>query len=128
MPFDVRSVCCDAMRSIGSRTIDGASMLRCMVVGLTAEQQVMCRNAIVPVEVVTRPNVREACASMSTVLPLVVVVDESMSESDRTTLAEMTTATGAEIVVLGRVPSAKIASTLLDALVVAERRRLGMRG
>lgn len=113
-------------RSIGTRTIDGASSLRCMVVGLTPAQEASCRTAILPVEVVSRPNVREACASMSTVLPLVVIVDEAMSEGDRTTLAEMTTACGAEIVVLESSPVA-LSKRLLDALTLAERRRLGLR-
>jgi hypothetical protein len=116
-------------RSIGSRTIDGAAMLRCMVVGLTPEQEEACRRAIVPVEIVRSGDVRQACASMSTVLPLVVVVDEGISDADRQALSEMSTACGAEIVVIEHTPTAKgYATQLLDALRVAERRRLGMGG
>src|SRR5689334_4889065 len=85
-------------RSVGSRTIDGASLLRCMAVGLSPEQETACRRAIVPVEVVPEKDVRSACASMSTVLPLIIVVDEALSEPDRASLAEMATACGAEIV------------------------------
>jgi hypothetical protein len=115
-------------RSIGSRTIDGASMLRCMVVGLTSEQEEACRRALVPVEVVHRRDVGEACASMSTVLPLLVVIDEGISDADRAALAEMTTACGAEIVAIEHAPAGKpFATRLLDALRIAERRRLGMR-
>jgi hypothetical protein len=111
---------------MGSRTIDGAVVLRCMVVGLTAEQEQACRRAIVPVEVVRSPDVREACASMSTVLPLLVIVDEEISDADRSALSEFTTACGAEIVTVERTP-AGVAARLLDALRIAERRRMGVR-
>ncbi|MDF2695096.1 MAG: hypothetical protein K0S65_3479 [Labilithrix sp.] len=103
-------------------------MLRCMVVGLTTDQEEACRRAIVPVEVVRRRDVSEACASMSTVLPLVVVVDENISDADRAALAEFTTACGAELVTLDQVPADRVhAARLLEALRVAERRRLGAR-
>ncbi len=115
-------------RSIGSRTIDGASMLRCMAVSLTPQQEDAVRRAIVPVEIVRRADVKEASSSMSTVLPLVVVIDEGMSTADRTTLSEMATACGAEIVAIEHTPSGpQFAARLLDALRVAERRRLGGR-
>lgn len=104
-------------------------MLRCMVVGLTPEQTEACRRAIMPVEVVPMRGVREACASMSTVLPLVVIVDDNISDADRSALSEFTTACGAEIVPMENAPLAKgFSSRLLDALRVAERRRLGARG
>src|SRR5688572_3650124 len=93
--------------SATSRTIDGISTLRCMVIGLTSEQEAACRRAIVPVEVVARKDVTDACASMSLLLPLVVIVDESLSEGDRQTLSEMTTACGAEIVTMDRNPNTR---------------------
>jgi hypothetical protein len=107
--------------------MDCASMLRCMVVALTPEQEHACRMAIVPVEVVSHKDVREACAAMSTVLPLVVVVDEGMSETDQSALKEFTTACGAEMVAIDHTAGKGIAASLLEALRVAERRRLGMR-
>ncbi len=106
--------------------MDGVSMMRCMVVGLSREQEDACRHAIVPVEIVRIANVHDGCATMSTVLPLVVVVDESMSEGDRASLGEMASACGAEIVVAPHVPDNKVfASSLLDAVRAAERRRFG---
>jgi hypothetical protein len=114
-------------RSIGSRTIDGASSLRCMVVGLSDAQVDECRRALVPVEVVPKHEVGEAVSSMSTVLPLVVIVGE-LSDPDRATLSEMATACGAEIVLLAEAGGGKqFTARLLEALRVAERRRLGMR-
>jgi hypothetical protein len=101
-----------------------------MVVALSPEQTEACRRALVPVETIPVPTVREACSSMSTVLPLVVIIDEAtISDTDRTSLGEMTTACGAEIVALeeGIAASKSFTAKLLDALRVAERRRLGLR-
>ena len=100
--------------------------MRCMVVGLTPEQQEACRKAVVPVEIVRAQTVGEACASMSTLLPLLVVVNETMSEKDRADLTEFTTACGAELVVIGSAwLTNTFASHLLDAIRIAERRRHG---
>jgi hypothetical protein len=66
---------------------------------------------------------------MSTILPLLVVVDEAISDTDRTSLSEMSTACGAEIVMAGHGSLDKpFAAKLLEALRVAERRRFGARG
>jgi hypothetical protein len=101
-----------------------------MVVGLSPEQIEACRRALVPVQTIPVPTVREACSSMSTVLPLVVIVDEGeISDADRTALGDMATACGAEIVAVeeGTSVSKGFTGKLLDALRVAERRRLGLR-
>jgi hypothetical protein len=101
-----------------------------MVVGLSPEQTEACRRALVPVETIPVPSVREACSSMSTVLPLIVIVDErGITDAERTALGDMATACGAEIVVFdeGMAVSKSFTSKLLDALRVAERRRLGLR-
>jgi hypothetical protein len=98
-----------------------------MLVGLTPEQEAACKHAVVPVPVVRANDVSDACASMSTVLPLVVVVDEGISDADREALTEFTTACGAELVTLEQPPVGGYAKRLFDALVVAERRRVGAR-
>lgn len=114
-------------QAVGSRTIDGARALRALFVGLDAQQEDACRRAIVPVEIVKAETVLEACSSMSTVLPLVVVTDEGISETDRSTLSDMATACGAELVLTPRtVAVAPLNASLLDALRRAERRRLGI--
>jgi hypothetical protein len=67
---------------------------------------------------------------MSTVLPLIIIVDEqAITDAERTALRDMATACGAEVVVLdeGVAVSKSFTSKLLDALRVAERRRLGLR-
>lgn len=114
--------------SLSRPTIDGVPNLHCMVVAVSAEQEDACREAIVPVPVVRAASVRDACTSMSTVLPLAVVVDEGISDADRDALTEFTTACGAEIVTIERTPVASVlAKRLFDAIIVAERRRVGAR-
>lgn len=101
-------------------------MLRCMTVALNAAQEATCRHAIAPVEVIPCATVSDACASMSTVLPLLVVIDEETSDADRHALSEFAIACSAEIVSIERVPSGKaFISRMLEALRVAERRRAG---
>ncbi|MBX3204278.1 MAG: hypothetical protein KF764_04375 [Labilithrix sp.] len=118
-----------SMPRTGTRTMDGASILRAMVIALTPEQEEACRRALVPVEVVRASDVRAACASMSMVLPLVVVVDEAISDADRAELTDFATVCGAEIVAIERTPpGAGYAARLLDAVRAAERRRVGARG
>ncbi len=98
-----------------------------MVVGLTREQEEACRRAILPIEIVRHDDVRTACAAMSTVLPLVVVVDEGLQDVDRAALVELTTACGAELVTIDPAAMARgraFAIQLLEAVRVAERRRL----
>ncbi len=99
-----------------------------MTVALGASQVEACRRAIVPVEVILCSDVAEACAKMATVLPLVVAVDEAISEEDRAALAEFTTACGAEIVLIEAAPPAQaLAIRILDAVTVAERRRFAVK-
>lgn len=102
-----------------------------MVVGFDPARVEECRRALGPVEAIPAADVKEACKMMSTVLPLVVLVDDAMKEADRVVLAEMTVACGAEILFVrhGRddISANTFTTKLLDALRVAERRRLGLK-
>jgi hypothetical protein len=102
-----------------------------MVVGFDPPRLEECRRALVPVEAIAAADVKEACKMMSTVLPLVVLVDDALGDADRAQLAEMSTACGAEILVVRHghddISTNKFTSKLLDALRVAERRRLGLK-
>ncbi len=118
-------------RSVGSRTIDGSSHLRCMVVGFDPARLDECRRALAPVEAIPAADVKEACKMMSTVLPLVVLVDDGLGDADRAALSDMSVACGAEILFVHRgrddISANAFTSKLLDALRVAERRRLGLK-
>lgn len=104
--------------------MDGVANIRCMTVGLTSEQEEACRNAIVPIPLTRARDVKEACSSMSTVLPLIVIVDETLPRADREAMSEFITACGAELVTLERGAVTGLSRRLLDAIVVAERRRV----
>jgi len=110
--------------SFGARTMDGAQMLRCMTVALSAAQESACRHAIVPVELVAFATVPDACKVMSTVLPLVVVVDAGMADADHTQISELAQACGAELFDVEAAPAGReFTLRLLEALARAERRR-----
>lgn len=111
-------------RSFGARTMDGASVLRCMTVALTPGQEAAIRKAIVPVEMVPFTSVPEACKSMGSVLPLVVAVDNEMTDADRTTLSELASACGAELFDVEEAPEGReFTLRILDAISRGERRR-----
>jgi hypothetical protein len=111
----------DAMR-IGSETFDGTVSYHCLAVGLSEAQAQACATALLPIKIVRVDDVVDACARMSTVLPLVVAVDEGMSGPEQRTLREYADPCGAEIVAI---PSdeRELARRLLDGLRAAERRR-----
>src|SRR4051794_33110396 len=112
--------------SVGAETFPGVPIFRCLAVGLTAEQEAGCRDAIAPIDVVRAADVDEACTAMSTVLPLVVVFPEELTAERHTELADFATACGAELVRFADTLGAKPFGTrLLDALRVAELRRFG---
>ena len=95
-----------------------------MAVGLTSDQEKAVRRAIVPVEVVPFATASEACTAMSTVLPLVVLVDDQATDDDRHALGDLAVACGAEVCEVEAAPDGRdFALRLLDALTRAERRR-----
>jgi hypothetical protein len=106
------------------KTVDGSVSYRCLCVSLDDALASACAAAIVPVEVVRASSVGDACARMSTVLPLIVVVEETMSADDRRTLAEYASACAAETVAIARdAKGAELTRLLLDALRTAELKR-----
>lgn len=104
--------------------MDGTSTLRCMAVALSEAQQDAVRVAIMPVELVRFRTVADACLAMSTVLPLIVAIDEALPESERNELADLAEVCGAEVVAIEEKPPLKeLAYRMADALSRAERRR-----
>jgi len=104
--------------------MDGTSTVRCMTVGLSDDQQHACRLSIMPVELVRFRTAAEACKAMSTVLPLIVAVDEHVTEQERADLAELAEACGAELALVATEPVlSTFAPVLIAALGRAERRR-----
>lgn len=111
-------------KSFGGRTMDGASILRCMTVALSAGQEAAIKAAIVPVQMVPFASVAEACKEMSTVLPLLVAVDYTMSDADRTALSDLASACGAELFDVEEAPAGReFTLRILAAMARGERRR-----
>jgi hypothetical protein len=95
-----------------------------MAVGLSDEQATACQQALFPVEVVRTNDVKEAQARVASVLPLVVIVDSTMSEDHVKSLEEYVSACGAQIVAIKGTPErAALQTDLLDAIFEAEQRR-----
>jgi len=107
-----------------SPTIDGSTLYRCMFVALDEAATKRCTVAVRPLQPVRVADVAEACAKMSAVLPLVVVVPESLEASETAELAELVTACGAELVRVGpTIDERTLGERLLDAVRKAESRR-----
>lgn len=105
-------------------TVSSSSRPRCLAVGLSEEQVAACAAALFPVEVVRAHDVAEAQARVASVLPLVVIVDSTMTEEQVKSLEEYAGACGAQIVAIKGTPErAALQSELLDAIFVAEQRR-----
>jgi hypothetical protein len=105
-------------------TLDGSTLYRCLLVGLDDGVARDCSQAVRPLAPVRVADAREACARMSEVLPLIVIVPEAIASANAE-LAELAIACGAELVVLsGAVDGATLGKRLLDAVRKAEGRRV----
>ena len=113
-----------ARKRSGSHTLDTTAIFRCLLVGLEDAQAKACKEALAPVIAVRAETVERACAQMAEVLPLVVIVDCQLALT-LGDLSDYATACGAEIVVVDRTASRDaLAKSLLDAVRVAEARRV----
>lgn len=104
-------------------TVDIASILTVVLVGLDDAAATACAQALRPIQVVRVPTVDEARTEIAQRHPLVVVT-RRLSASDYDALREVIFACGAELVKLGQDLDLKeLRKTLLEALESAERRR-----
>lgn len=106
-------------------TLDGKTRYRCMLVALDDAAARACKLAVMPLDAVIVPDVRQACAKMSEILPLIVVHPDDAPPAGMTELVELAGACGAEVVTVtlpvdGRILGRKI----LEALQKAEARRV----
>jgi len=95
-----------------------------MLVALDDAEAKRCTVAVRPLQPVRVANIAEACAKMSAVFPLVVVLPEAMLPAETAELTELATACGAELVAVGpSVDERTLGERLLDAVRKAESRR-----
>ena len=96
-----------------------------MLVGLDETSARACAAAIVPLDAVKMRDAKEACAKLSEILPLIVVVAEDAPEAGMPELVEIAGACGAEVVRVARpVDGASLGLKILEALHKAESRRV----
>lgn len=98
--------------------------LRCMLVGLDEQQAGICAAALVPMSMVRFTAADEACARMSTVLPLMVVASRALGDSPLAELRDVADTCAAEMLVIEEPTPADVVAKLHDTLRRADRRRI----
>lgn len=84
-----------------------------------------CTRAVSPLDAVRVNDVREACAKLSEVLPLIVLHPEDAAASGVSDLADLAGACGAEVISVALpIDASSLGRRILDALNKAEKRRV----
>ena len=109
------------MRAV--KTLDGFTALRCMFVGLTDGNASRCAAALTPIQTVRIDGVKEACARMSSVLPLIVVVAKRFGEPLLGELHDVANSCAAEVIEIDDEPPGDLDKQITAALRRADRRR-----
>jgi len=107
------------------KTIDFRTVYRCLLVGLDDATARACKNAVRPLEAVVVADIKQACAKISEVLPLVVALPEGGPQAGMPELLDLAGACGAEVIAIA-VPLdvQTLGSQILDALRRGEDRRV----
>ena len=105
------------------KTLDGLTTLQCLFVGLTDENASRCAAALRPIKAVRIEGIKEACARMSSVLPLVVVVAKRFGDPLLGELLDVANSCAAEVIEVEDEPPEDLEKQLTEALRRADRRR-----
>jgi hypothetical protein len=99
-------------------------MYRCMLVGLDDAASRECSQSVRPLAVVKMRDAQEACAKISEILPLIVILPEALAKPG-SELVELAGACGAELVPIGpTLDRDALALKLLESISKAEERRI----
>lgn len=109
-------------RSEMTKTVEGVA-LRCLLVGLNDGQAAKCTSALMPITMVRVEGVKEACARMSTVLPIMVVAASKLGDSLLAELREFAETCAAEVYVMEDPPRDDATARLHEVLRRADKRR-----
>ena len=112
------------MRSELKKTMQGVTSLRCMLVGVSEPHAAVCASALIPFEMIPAAGAKEACATMSTVLPVIVVVARSIGEGAVAEVCDLAETCAAEVYVLDEPPPQDVVKQLHETLRRADKRRL----
>jgi hypothetical protein len=105
------------------KTMEGMALPRCLLVGLRDEEVSICAAALTPIKLVKVDGVKEACARMSTVLPLMVVASAKFDGTLLDELRDVAETCAAEVFVLDDPAPDDAIERLFDTLRRADRRR-----
>lgn len=105
-----------------TKTIEGVA-LRCLLVGLDDSQATICAKCLMPIQMVRVEGVKEACARMSTVLPIMVVAARNLGESLLVELREFAETCASEVYVMEDPAPSDVTARLHEVLRRADKRR-----
>jgi hypothetical protein len=105
-----------------NKTVEGFA-LRCLLVGLNDLQAATCAAALMPIAMVRVDGVKEACARISTVLPIMVVAGRHLGDSLLSELREFAETCAAEVYVMDDPPPADATERMHEYLRRADKRR-----
>lgn len=105
-----------------TKTVEGIA-LRCMLVGLDDTQAATCAAALMPIQMVRVDGAKEACARISTVLPIMVVCGRKMGDGPLAEICEFAETCAAEVYVMDDPPPSDAVDRLHDVLRRADKRR-----
>ena len=112
------------MRGPLGATISSQTTLRCLLVGVTDAQAKVCERALLPIQMVRALETKEACAQMSTVLPLMVIAARAIGEDGLAEVRDLATTCAAEFVVIEDPIQQDIVARLHEALRRSDKRRM----
>lgn len=96
-----------------------------MLVALDDASARACKHAVSPLDAVVVKDVREACAKMSEILPLIVVYADAAPPAEMAEVVDLAGACGAEVLTVATPVDGKLlGGRILEALQKAERRRV----
>lgn len=105
-------------------TLDGSTMFRCMIVGLDEATAKECAQSVRPLVAIRITDPAEACTKMSEVLPLIVILPETLAVPG-SELVDLAGACGAELVAIGPTfDRSVLGKKLLESIRRAEDRRV----
>ena len=105
-----------------TKTVEGLA-LRCLLVGLDDTQAAICATSLMPIAMVRVEGVKEACARISTVLPIMVVAGRKLGENSLGELREFAETCAAEVYVMDDPPPSDAMERLHETLRRADKRR-----
>jgi len=115
----------EAVKKPDNQTLDFGTRYRCMLVALDDAAAKICARAVVPLEAVRTKDLREACAKLLEVLPLIVVLPEGADPTGVAEVVELAGACGAEVITVALpVDGRALGDRILEALGKAEARRV----